>query len=195
MQKIILASGSPRRKQLLEAVDLPFEVVVSDADESYPIGMAVDEIPEHIARSKALATAAMTNPHDIIIAADTVVVVDKSVIGKPKDKADAEAMLKRLSGRTHRVLTGVVILQSTEEHAFTEVTEVDFEPMSAAQISHYVDKYHPLDKAGAYAIQEWIGYMAVSGIRGDYYNVMGLPVCRLMQVLRNLLPSGFLEKT
>jgi len=181
MAKIILASGSPRRKQLLAAAEISFEVRVSDADESYPAELAPENVPEFIARNKALATQA--NDDEIIIAADTIVVVDGQIIGKPVDADDAMRMLELLSGKTHLVYTGVVIRYGARELAFTDKTEVVFNELSAAQIRHYVAKYSPLDKAGAYAIQEWIGYVGIQSISGDYYNVMGLPVSRVVQYL------------
>ena len=186
MQKIILASQSPRRKQLLEWAEVPFEVFVQETDESYPENLSVDEIAIHIARNKALAvrqTNQITNP---ILAADTIVVLENIIIGKPKDSEDAIKILSSLSGKLHHVITGVVILNNEEEIAFSEKTEVVFHDLTLAQIEFYVDHYKPYDKAGAYAIQEWIGVIGIRSIEGDFYNVMGLPVSRVVQALQGL---------
>jgi septum formation protein len=186
MQKIILASQSPRRKQLLEWAEVPFEIIVKETDESYPDSLNVDEIAIHIARNKALAVKP-TVPVDItILAADTIVVLEKQIIGKPKDRQDALNILTQLSGKKHQVITGVVILDKEKEIAFAEITEVQFHELSLAQVEFYVDNYKPYDKAGAYAIQEWIGVVGIKSINGDFYNVMGLPVSRVVQVLQSL---------
>jgi septum formation protein len=184
---LILASGSPRRKDLLAAAEIPFNVLVSDAVESYPDQLAVERVPEFIATNKALATADRADTESVILAADTVVVIDNKIIGKPEDAADAVRMLHLLSGRTHHVYTGVVILQGDRIHGFTEITEVEFYPLSSEAIGHYVNKFSPLDKAGAYGIQEWIGYIGVKKITGDYYNVMGLPISRVVRELQDFL--------
>ncbi len=191
MQKIILASQSPRRKQLLDWAEIPFDVLVKNTDESYPNTMAVEEVPVYIARNKAFAIAdliktdsAATKP--VILAADTVVVLGGMIIGKPKDREDAVNILLALSGKTHRVITGVVLLHAKGETAFADITEVSFNPLSRQQIEFYVDKYQPFDKAGAYAIQEWIGVTGIKHITGDFYNVMGLPVNRVVQALAAL---------
>ena len=183
MQKIILASQSPRRKQLLEWAEVPFEVLVKETDESYPQGLTADNIAIHIARNKALA---VKNSNDInipILAADTIVVLQNEIIGKPKDREDAIAILSRLSGQLHRVITGVVILSGDKEIAFADTTEVVFHLLTKEQIEFYVDKYKPYDKAGAYAIQEWIGVVGIKSVNGDFYNVMGLPVSRVVREL------------
>lgn len=187
--QIILASQSPRRKQLLEWAEIDFTVLVSHAVETYPSGMAVAEIPIHIARQKALAVKSMVDERAIIVAADTVVVLDGEVIGKPVDAEDAERILSLLSGRKHEVITGVVIMQGEKETAFAEITEVKFHALSGQQIKYYINHYKPFDKAGAYAIQEWIGVIGIESIRGDFYNVMGLPVSRVVQCL-NMLAQG-----
>jgi septum formation protein len=193
MNAIILASQSPRRKQLLEWAEVPFQVVCQFTDESFPAGMAVEEVPVHIARNKATATKeyikeAYHGRHatEPVLAADTIVVLDNEVINKPCDLEEAVVMLKKLSGRSHRVITGVVILSGDKEISFADITEVEFHPLSEAQIRFYVEKYSPLDKAGAYAIQEWIGVVGIRCIRGDFYNVMGLPVSRVLQSLQQL---------
>ena len=183
IQKIILASQSPRRKQLLEWAEVPFEIIVQSTDESYPAHLPVDEIAIHIARNKALAihkTHQLTIP---VLAADTIVVLNIEVIGKPKDRADAIAILTKLSAQKHKVITGVVILHNGKEIAFADATEVEFHALTQEQIIFYVDKYQPYDKAGAYAIQEWIGVVGIKSVTGDFYNVMGLPVSRVVQAL------------
>ncbi len=187
-QPIILASQSPRRKMLLEWAEIPFEVIVQPTDESFPATMLIEEIPVHIARNKAKVISEQLSADDQrwILAADTIVVLNNEVIGKPLDQQDAINILKKLSGQTHRVITGVVLLRGEEEHAFADITEVVFHSLTEQQISFYVDKYKPYDKAGAYAIQEWIGVVGIHSIKGDFYNVMGLPVSRVVQQLATL---------
>ena len=186
MQKIILASQSPRRKQLLEWAEIPFEVLVKETDESYPPNLPLEEIAIHIARNKALVVKESNDVIFPILAADTIVVLQNEIIGKPRDREDALNILSRLSGKQHKVITGVVILVNENEIAFTETTEVQFHELSLAQIEFYVDHYKPYDKAGAYAIQEWIGVVGIKSVAGDFYNVMGLPVSRVVQALQNL---------
>lgn len=187
MQKIILASQSPRRKQLLEWAEVPFDIVVKETDESYPGTLPVPDIPVHIARNKALAVQSSVAADAIILAADTVVVLHDRIIGKPKDRQEAIDILAALSGQLHQVITGVVILHNKEEIAFADITDVQFHPLTIEQIGFYVDKYQPYDKAGAYAIQEWIGVVGIQGVKGDFYNVMGLPVSRVVQALRTIM--------
>jgi len=186
MQKIILASQSPRRKQLLEWAEVDFDVIVSDADENFPPSLAFDEAAIYIAKNKALAVAALQNNTIPILAADTIVVCNNTIIGKPQNREEAIDFLKRLSGNIHQVITGVVILVGEKEIAFADTTTVTFHPLTSEQIIFYVEKYKPYDKAGAYAIQEWIGVVGIKSIEGDFYNVMGLPVSRVMQVLSSL---------
>jgi len=184
--KIILASKSPRRKQLLEWAEVPFEIIIQSTDESYPDNLSVNEIALHIARNKALAVQKI-NPKNIpILAADTIVVINNEVIGKPRNRADAIEILTKLSGQKHTVITGVVILHNNNEIAFADTTAVEFYSLTQQQIIFYVDKYKPYDKAGAYAIQEWIGVVGIKAITGDFYNVMGLPVSRVVQALAML---------
>lgn len=185
MQKIILASQSPRRKQLLEWASVPFEIRVPDTAEDFPPGMALCDIPVHIARQKALAIQPRVPADMVILAADTVVVLGDHVIGKPVHREEAVSMLLALSGQVHRVITGVVLRRGEEEKSFFDSTEVGFHPLTVEQIEHYVDQYKPYDKAGAYAIQEWIGVVGIRYINGDFYNVMGLPVSRVLQALSN----------
>lgn len=194
MQKnIILASQSPRRKQLLEWAEIPFEVVTSATDETYPEGMPINEVPVFIAKEKARAVREKLQNafhgqyvHQSILAADTIVVLDDTIIGKPEDREHAIGMLTALSERRHKVITGVVIAQQDKEISFADITEVEFHALSPQQIEFYVDKYKPYDKAGAYAIQEWIGVVGIKSITGDFYNVMGLPVSKVIQALQSL---------
>lgn len=188
MKKIILASGSPRRKQLLELAEITFEVVVSETDESYPKELLPAEIALHIAENKAFAVQAKLSTENnmnahTIIAADTVVVLENTIIGKPTDRKNAIDILSCLSGKIHKVITGVCILSGIKKIVFAEETEVEFYEISIAQIEHYIDQYKPYDKAGAYAIQEWIGAVGIKSIRGDFYNVMGLPISRVVKEL------------
>jgi septum formation protein len=180
---IILASQSPRRKQLLEWAEVPFEILVKETEESYPSDLSMEDIAIHIARNKALAVLKDVQITKPVLAADTIVVLDENVIGKPKDREDAIAILSALSGKKHRVITGVVILHNAKEVAFADTTEVTFHELTPEQIIFYVDKYNPYDKAGAYAIQEWIGVVGIKTVSGDFYNVMGLPVSRVVQEL------------
>lgn len=184
---IILASNSPRRKKLLSGLDLDYEVkVLPDIEESYPEGLTMEEIPRYIAAEKANAYKNIMNEHDLIITADTVVVLESMVLGKPKDLDDACRMLKLLSGKTHQVITGVYLMTKEKNRSFSVVTDVTFKELSDEEINYYVNKYHPLDKAGAYGIQEWIGYIGVTGLSGSYFNVMGLPVQRIYNELKYL---------
>jgi len=187
MQNIILASQSPRRKQLLEWAEVPFEVLVQETDESYPPNLTPGEIAIHIAKNKALAIKNSTKISIPILAADTIVVLQNEIINKPKNREDAIGILTKLSGKKHQVITGVVILHNEKEIAFADVTEVEFHRLSTSQITFYVDKYKPYDKAGAYAIQEWIGVVGIKSINGDFYNVMGLPVSRVVDIINNLV--------
>jgi len=187
MQKIILASQSPRRKQLLEWAEIPFEIIVKETDESYPANLTPSQIAIHIARNKALAIQQSNNITIPILAADTIVVLKDEIIGKPKSSEDAVHILTKLAGNHHKVITGVVILYDGKEMSFADVTDVEFHPLTLSQIEFYVDKYKPYDKAGAYAIQEWIGVVGIKSINGDFYNVMGLPVSRVVQVVMPLI--------
>jgi septum formation protein len=186
-KKIVLASGSPRRKTLLEWAEVSFEVIVKPTDESYPSELAIDEVPVHIARQKALAVAGELTNNELVIAADTIVVLENEMIGKPTSREDAIQILSKLAGKTHRVITGVVLLEGTYEKAFADSNTVHFHTLTQEQIAFYVDKYKPYDKAGAYAIQEWIGVVGIKSVEGDFYNVMGLPVSRVLQALHKML--------
>jgi len=184
MKKIILASQSARRKQLLEWAEIPFEVMVAETDETYPPGLSMEDTAIHIARQKAIAVQSGVAKDAILLAADTIVVLEERIIGKPTDKDDAIRILHDLSGHKHTVITGVVIRRGEEEVAFSDSTEVRFHDLSSDQIEFYVDKYKPYDKAGAYAIQEWIGVVGIRSVKGDFYNVMGLPVSRVYRELK-----------
>ncbi len=181
--KLILSSNSPRRKELLAGLDIPFEVrVIKGIDESFPNDLPTDEIAEFVSKKKAAAYAVAED--EIVITADTIVVLDGEVLGKPRDLDDAVAMLRRLSGRTHRVITGVTLKNQVKQTSFSVVSEVTFKSLSDDEISYYVHRYQPLDKAGAYGIQEWIGYVGVTSLSGSYFNVVGFPVQRIYEVLR-----------
>ena len=181
---IILASNSPRRRELLSGLDLEYEVkVLPDIEEGYPEGLSMEDIPRYIAAEKAAAYKDIMADNDLIITADTVVVLGDEVLGKPTDLNDAKRILRKLSGKTHQVVTGVYLMTKEKERGFSVVTGVTFKELSDEEIDYYVEKYHPLDKAGAYGIQEWIGYIGVTGLNGSYYNVMGLPVQRIYNEL------------
>ena len=182
--KLILASNSPRRKELLAGLGIPFEVrVLQDIDEHYPENLPVNEVARYIAKEKADAYRCIVAADELIITADTVVIVGDEILGKPADEADAVRMLKLLSGRTHQVTTGVCLLTAEKERCFDVTTDVTFKALTDEEIHYYVNRYCPFDKAGAYGIQEWIGYIGVTGLNGSYYNVMGLPVQRIYQEL------------
>ena len=189
MNGFILASQSPRRKQLLAWADIEFDVIVSAAAEDFPADMDVQDVPVFIAQKKAIAVQEKIKAEfpmhqdKWIIAADTIVVLENEIIGKPIDRADAITILQKLSGKTHRVITGVYLVHDSESKFFSEITLVHFHPLTLSQIEYYVDQYQPYDKAGAYGIQDWIGVVGIRGIEGDFYNVMGLPVSKLLGYL------------
>lgn len=186
--KFTLASGSPRRRELLAMLDVDFTVDTSrTVDEVVPEGLAATEVPAYLSRLKAEPWIGALAPSQILITADTVVILDGEVIGKPKDEDDAITILTRLQGRTHTVTTGVTVMMAGQKpYTFSETTEVDFAPLTDEEISYYVSRYRPFDKAGAYGIQEWIGAVGVKGMRGSFYNVMGLPVNRLYRELKRI---------
>ncbi|MBD0350356.1 MAG: septum formation protein Maf [Flavisolibacter sp.] len=186
MAQYILASQSPRRKQLLEWAEIDFDITMHPTDESYPAHLQPDEIAIYVAEQKAIAVAKGIDAKTII-AADTIVVLDGRIIGKPQDRNDAINILSRLSNQTHLVITGVAIIRGDKKISFCDTTEVQFHPLTMEQIQFYVDKYQPYDKAGAYAIQEWIGVVGIKSIKGDFYNVMGLPVSRVVHTLQQFL--------
>lgn len=185
MYKIVLASNSPRRKELLAGLDLEFTVRVIDGiDESYPANMPVADIAGYISCKKAVAYHQTMAPDELVITADTVVVLDGKVMGKPHDDAEARSMLYALSGQTHQVITGVTLSTTERQTCFSVTTDVTFKKFTEQEIDYYVSNYHPLDKAGAYGIQEWIGHIGVTALSGSYFNVMGLPVQRIYAALQ-----------
>jgi septum formation protein len=185
--KIVLASNSPRRRELLAGLGLPFEVrVMADIDESYPADLPVGEVARYISGKKADAYRGSLADDELLITADTVVIVGDEILGKPVDEADATRMLRLISGRTHQVTTGVAMLTTTQERRFAVTTDVTFRPLTDDEIHYYILRYKPFDKAGAYGIQEWIGYVGVTSLRGSYYNVMGLPVQRIYETLQQI---------
>lgn len=186
MNKIILASQSPRRRQLLEWAEVPFEIIVKATPEDYPPGLEPEEVAVYIAQQKGAAVQKLVSPGQTILAADTIVVLGENIIGKPVHREEAVSILFALSGEKHRVITGVVIRNDDKEISFSDVTEVEFHKLTLEQIEFYVDKYKPYDKAGAYAIQEWIGVVGIKSINGDFYNVMGLPVSRVVRELKKI---------
>ncbi|HRP33998.1 MAG TPA: Maf family nucleotide pyrophosphatase [Agriterribacter sp.] len=193
MNKIVLASGSPRRKQLLEWAAIDFDIIVAPTEEVFPEHLSPAEAAIYVARQKALAVQRSSSYRSQdrrlpILAADTMVVCENRIVGKPADRDDAIRILEFLSGKKHEVVTGVVILNENAEESFADITEVWFHELTNNQIKFYVDRYKPYDKAGAYAIQEWIGVTGIQRINGDFYNVMGLPVSR---VVRELGEMGF----
>lgn len=182
---IILASNSPRRRELLAGLGLDFEVrTLPGIDESYPDSLEGSHIPLYIARKKAEAYRTYLHKDELMITADTIVWLDRRVLGKPRDEAEAVQMLRDMSGRTHEVYTGVCLTTSARQRSFTVGTRVRFAQLSDEEIQYYISHFHPLDKAGAYGVQEWIGYVGVEYIEGSYYNVMGLPMQRLYQELK-----------
>ncbi len=182
--KIKLASNSPRRRELLAGLGLDFEVkLLPGIDESYPERLPGEEIPVYIARKKAEAYRRDIGPDELIITADTIVYIDGQVLGKPADAEEARRMLRQLSGRTHQVITGVCLTTADRQKAFSAVTDVTFDTLGDEEIDYYIEHYRPYDKAGAYGVQEWIGFVGVSRLEGSYFNVMGLPVQRLYREL------------
>lgn len=183
--KIILASNSPRRKELLAGLDVDFEVrVIKGIDESYPDSLPTMDIAEYISRKKANAYLQQLAADELLITADTIVVLGSEVMGKPHDEADACRMLRELSGQTHQVITGVTLTTTVRQQSFSVVTDVTFKSFTDEEIDYYVSHYKPFDKAGAYGIQEWLGYIGVTALQGSYFNVMGLPVQRIYEALR-----------
>ena len=209
--KLILASNSPRRKELLAGLGIPYDVlVIKGIDESYPDDLPANEVAEYIARKKAQAYEGRRSKvksqrqnssektsdlrpstfDSILLTADTIVVCDGEILGKPRDAEDACSMLRKLSGKTHQVYTGYCLQKGDKTVSGTVCSDVTFKELSDEEITHYVNEYKPFDKAGAYGIQEWIGYIGITGIRGSYYNVMGLPVQRIYEELKKI---GFFQ--
>ncbi len=184
--ELILCSASPRRRQLLQGLDLPVTITQADVDETPPEGMPAEEVAEFLARLKASAWDGSLAPRQVLIAADTTVLIDHHLLNKPVDAADAARMLAILSGRTHRVITGVCLRTHSGLRSFADVALVTFRTLSAEEIAYYVEEHKPFDKAGAYGVQDWIGYTGVSRIEGSFYTVMGLPMHRVYEELRAL---------
>ena len=188
LYNIILGSQSPRRRELMAGLDIPFTCVTIDADESYPADLQAGDIPLYISRAKAREYACELQENDLLITSDTIVWLNGEMLGKPQDEADAKAMLARLSGQTHEVYTAVCFADMNGElETLVDCTKVTFKTLSEEEINYYVTKYHPLDKAGAYGVQEWIGYVGVTKMEGSYFNVMGFPICRVYETLRQLI--------
>ncbi len=188
MKQIILASGSPRRKMLLEWAEVKFKVMVSDIDETFSKEMVPHEVAVSIAKNKNTAIVDQLKDeliNSIVLSADTIVVLDQEIIGKPANREEAIAIIQKLSGRSHQVITAVNLRDAERDIHFYDTTEVVFNKLTTEQIVHYVDNYEPFDKAGAYAIQEWIGVVGIHAINGDFYNVMGLPVSKVLKVLKD----------
>ena len=185
-KKIILASNSPRRRELLAGLDISFEVkVIPGIDESYPEDLPAVEVPQYISKAKADAYLGMIDNDPMVITADTVVVLDDEILGKPVDDDDARRILHKLSGKTHQVITGVCLTSLDKQRVFAVTTGVTFKQFTEQEIDYYVSHYHPLDKAGAYGIQEWIGHIGVTALNGSYFNVMGLPVQRIYMEMQD----------
>lgn len=182
-KKLVLASQSPRRKELLEKADLDFEIAIKEVEEIYPADMPVDQIPEYLACLKASVFDAEFLKGKVLITSDTIVVFNGNVLGKPKDRDEAIQFLSMLSNETHTVITGVCIQSSEKKESFIEKSVVKFHPMTEDEIINYVDQYQPFDKAGAYGIQDWIGYVKIEKITGTYANIMGLPIDKVYAVL------------
>lgn len=189
--RLLLASQSPRRRELLSGCGLPYELAPRYAcEERYPAGLPAEEVPRYLSRLKSEAYPFPLDERDILLTADTVVVLGDRVLGKPHDRADAVAMLRALAGRSHVVVSGVTLRTVHASHTFTARSEVWFRPLRDEEIDYYVDTCHPYDKAGSYGIQEWLGYVAIERIDGSFYNVMGLPVQRLYVELERFLAAG-----
>ena len=183
--QIILASKSPRRQELLRGMGVDFTILTKETPETFPPEMPVDEVPKHLSLQKSLAFADNELPADyLLITADTVVICEGEILGKPKDAADAFRMLLQLSGKTHHVVTGMTVRSAEKTESFAATSKVTFSALEKEEIDYYIAHCKPFDKAGAYGIQEWIGYVGISGLEGSFYNVMGLPTRRLYQVLK-----------
>ena len=186
--RLILASASPRRRELLAACDLDFTLAEKfECEECFPADLEADKVAEYLSQLKSNAYPHALATNDILLTADTVVIAGGEILGKPKDSTDAERMLKMLSGATHKVVTGVTLRTYSRTISFSAESSVTFRSLENEEIAYYIEKYRPLDKAGAYGIQEWIGYIGIEGIEGSFYNVMGLPVQRLYSALKELI--------
>ena len=186
--RLLLASQSPRRRELIAGSGIPFTLTAKyDCEECYPATLAVEEVPAYLSRLKSEAYPEALNAEDILLTADTVVILEGEVLGKPKDRADALKMIARLAGNRHTVITGVTLRSASRSHTFSTASDVWFRPLSEEEIAYYVDHYSPYDKAGSYGIQEWIGYVGIERIDGSFYNVMGLPIQRLYVELEQFI--------
>ena len=182
---IILASKSPRRQELLRGMGVEFEILTKETPEDYPNDLPLDEVPKYLSLQKSLAFNDVELPADyLLITSDTVVICDGEILGKPKDRGDAARMLQLLSGKTHHVVTGVTVRSAEKKESFAVRSNVTFAQLDAEEIDYYIEHCKPYDKAGAYGIQEWIGYVGISGLEGSFYNVMGLPTRKLYQCLK-----------
>lgn len=185
---ILLASKSPRRRELLRMLDIPFTIAETvDVDETYPEDLPAEKVPLYLSKLKARAYSSLIHDNEMVITADTIVINNGKILGKPRSIAEAKEMLRQMSGHPHTVISGVSITTRDKQVSFDTHTEVIFAPLTDEDIDYYVERYKPLDKAGAYGIQEWIGAVAVSGITGSFYNVMGLPVHQLYCKLRQMI--------
>ena len=184
--KLILASASPRRQQLMKDAGFTFEVRLKNVEEKYPQELHLENVPEYLSKVKASAFREELKADEVLITADTVVCIHDRILGKPADRKEAISMLQELSGNRHLVVTGVSVTTRTEQLSFSSRTDVFFKHLSNEEIEFYVDTYKPFDKAGAYGIQEWIGYIGIERIEGSFYNVMGLPIQKLYETLRKL---------
>jgi len=184
-KKIILASKSPRRQELLKGLDIPFEIKTKDIDESYSPELDPFLVPEFLSEKKADAFIDIIDENTLIITSDTIVIQGKNILEKPQSKEEGIRMISQLSGQTHTVVTGVCIRTKGQSITFSDQTKVTFNTLSQAEIAYYMDKYQPYDKAGSYGVQEWIGYVGIEKLEGSYYNVMGLPVHKVYQALKD----------
>ena len=194
--RVILASASPRRRELLKATGIEYQMAQKfECEESFPKSIAAEEVAPYLSALKSHAYPNTLEYNDILITADTIVVLNGKVLGKPSNEAEAYAMLSELSGSEHTVITGVTLRSADREHTFASSSTVRFAELSKEQIAYYIEQYRPMDKAGAYGIQEWIGYVGIEGIEGSFYNVMGLPIqrlCRELECFIEALPSCYL---
>lgn len=182
-RELILASKSPRRKELLEKAEIPFSILIKEVEEIYPDDLAIDKVPEYLAQLKASPFLSDLKDNQILLTSDTIVVYDESVMGKPKDRSQAIDFVSKLAGSTHRVITGVCLSSNKKQKLFKDIADVELYPMTSEEVEWYVDKYEPYDKAGAYGIQDWIGYVKIKKITGTYATIMGLPIAKVYQEL------------
>ena len=183
-KKLILASSSPRRQELIKGLDIPFETIIFEIEESYPSDLSNEKIPEYLARLKASPFKNKLTNNEVVVTSDTVVLLKDQLLIKPKDKEEAQLMLRNLSNRMHRVLSSVCVTSNSKQVCITDESKVYFKQLNEDEITYYIDKYKPYDKAGGYGIQEWLGFIGIEKIEGSYYNIMGLPTHRLYEVLK-----------